>query len=212
MHNGGYSNLRARGKNFQELMLSEKKKRSDLGLHIFLRKSKCFPKKKKKGLPLNFISDFPIFHPKSRCSPKKKGLHSESSSDQTFAANPKQYVLFSRGGPQKKGGLRRLPHSPHPISTTVHAHRISPPQKKFFNHCNETTLLHYFKKEHLRKTILLYMIVTVSHGTYLGIDQSMKRKFVSSTANTCKSHMFDTDFVICSCFFCIFWPGPISLS
>ena len=38
---GGYSNLGARGKNFQKLMLSEKKKRSDLGFHIFLPKSKC---------------------------------------------------------------------------------------------------------------------------------------------------------------------------
>ena len=45
---GGYSNLGARGKNFQKLMLSEKKKRSDLGLHIFLPKSKCSPKKKKE--------------------------------------------------------------------------------------------------------------------------------------------------------------------
>ena len=34
------------------------------------------------------------------------------------------------------------------------------------------------------KTILLYVIVTVSRGTYLGIDQSMKLKFVSSAANT----------------------------
>ena len=72
---GGYSNLGARGKNFQKLMLSEKKKRSDLGLHIFLPKSKCSLKKKKKGLHFNFISNFPIFLPKSRCSPKKKGLH-----------------------------------------------------------------------------------------------------------------------------------------
>ena len=72
---GGYSDLGARGKNFQKLMLSEKKKRSDLGLHIFLRKSRC--SLKKKGLHFSFISDFPIFHPKSRCSlkKKKKGLH-----------------------------------------------------------------------------------------------------------------------------------------
>ena len=35
------------------------------------------------------------------------------------------------------------------------------------------------KKETLEKTILLYIIVTVSHGTYLGIFQSMKRKFVA---------------------------------
>ena len=45
---GGYSNLGARGKNFQKFMLSEKKKRSDLGLDIFLPKSKCSLKKKKK--------------------------------------------------------------------------------------------------------------------------------------------------------------------
>ena len=38
----------------------------------------------------------------------------------------------------------------------------------------------------------------------------MKRKFVSSAANTWKSRMFDTDFVIS--LFQIFWPGQISLS
>ena len=48
---GGYSNLEARGKKFQKLMLSEKKKRSDLGLHIFLPKSKCSLKKKKVFTP-----------------------------------------------------------------------------------------------------------------------------------------------------------------
>ena len=56
-------------------------------------------------------------------------------------------------------------------------------------------------KKRLRKTILLNIIVTVSRGTYLGINQNMKRKFVSSAPNMWKSHMFDTDFVICSCFF-----------
>ena len=212
MHNGGYSNLRARGKNFQELMLSEKKKRSDLGLHIFLRKSKCFPKKKKKVFP-SISSLISLFFTQNQGVLQKKKVFTQNRPLIKHLQRIQNSMYCFRGGaPKKKGGLRRLPHSPHPISTTVHAHRISPPQKKFFNHCNETTLLHYFKKEHLRKTILLYMIVTVSHGTYLGIDQSMKRKFVSSTANTCKSHMFDTDFVICSCFFCIFWPGPISLS
>ena len=48
LSSGGYSNLGARGKNFQKFMLSEKKKRSDLGLDIFLPKSKCSLKKKKK--------------------------------------------------------------------------------------------------------------------------------------------------------------------
>ena len=47
MTSGGYSNLGARGKNFQKLMLSEKKNRFDLGLHIFLPKSRCSLKKKK---------------------------------------------------------------------------------------------------------------------------------------------------------------------
>ena len=49
-----------------------------------------------------------------------------------------------------------------------------------------------------------YIIVTVSCGTYLGIDQSMKRKFVSSAENTWKSRMFDTDFMICLCLFLYF--------
>ena len=52
-------------------------------------------------------------------------------------------------------------------------------------------------KKHLRKAILLYIIVTVSRGTYLGIVQSMKRKLVSSAENTWK---IDTDFIICLCF------------
>ena len=56
-------------------------------------------------------------------------------------------------------------------------------------------------QKYTEKTILLYIIITVSRRTYLGIDQSMKRKFVSSATNTWKSHMFDTDSVICSCFF-----------
>ena len=55
-------------------------------------------------------------------------------------------------------------------------------------------------QKNTEKTILLYITVTVSRGTYLGIDQSMKRKFVSSAANTRKSRIFDTDFVICLCF------------
>ena len=55
-------------------------------------------------------------------------------------------------------------------------------------------------QKNTEKTILFYITVTVSHGTYPGIDQSMKRKFVSSAANTRKSHIFDTDFVICLCF------------
>ena len=117
-------------------MLSEKKKRSNLGLHVFLRNSWC-PLKKKKDLHFDFIFYFPIFLPKSGSSLKKKwsslpfalsfpyfspkirvfskkrkGLHSESFSEQTSAADSKLYVLFSRGS------LRRPPHLPHPISTT----------------------------------------------------------------------------------------------
>ena len=39
-------------------------------------------------------------------------------------------------------------------------------------------------QKNTEKIILLYITVTVSRETYLGIDQSMKRKFVSSAANT----------------------------
>ena len=59
--------------------------------------------------------------------------------------------------------------------------------------------LHYLQKD-TEKTILLCTIVTDSRETYLSIDQSIKRKFVSSAANTWKRRMFDTDFVICLCF------------
>ena len=101
---GGYSNLGARGKNFQKFMLSEKKKRSDLGLDIFLPKSKC-SLKKKKGLHFNFTSNFPIFLPKSRCSlKKKKGLHFNFISD---------FPLFlpkSRYPPKKKRSSLRIVH------------------------------------------------------------------------------------------------------
>ena len=44
--------------------------------------------------------------------------------------------------------------------------------------------LHYFKKKHLRKTILLYITVTLGRRIYLGIIQSMKHKFVSIAGNT----------------------------
>ena len=65
----------------------------------------------------------------------------------------------------------------------------------------EMTLNHCITlQKNTEKTILLYITVTVSRGTYLGIDQSIKRKFVSSASNTRKSSIFDTDFVICLCF------------
>ena len=81
--------------------------------------------------------------------------------------------------------------------------------KNFFSYCIKTTPLHYFKKKHFRKTILFYIIVTVSRGTYLGIVQNTKRKFLSSVGNMWKNHMFDTDFMF---FFFIFWPSSISLA
>ena len=106
---GGYSNLGARGKNFQKFMLSEKKKRSDLGLDIFLPKSKCSLKKKKKGLHFNFTSNFPIFLPKSRCSPKKK-KKKVFTPNRPLSESKTVYAVFEggalkiEGGPPKKGG------------------------------------------------------------------------------------------------------------
>ena len=98
---GGYSNLGARGKNFQKFMLSEKKKRSDLGLDIFLPKSKCSLKKKKKGLHFNFISDSPLFLPKSRYPPKKK--KKVFTPNRPLSESKTVYAVFE-GGPPKKGG------------------------------------------------------------------------------------------------------------
>ena len=126
---GGYSNLGARGKNFQKLMLSEKKKRYDLGLRIFLPKSRCslkkkkrsslrfqlsFPyfspkikvfsikkKKKKKGFHFDFISDFPIFLPKSKYS-LKKGLYLKLEIYKRTIK--KRDILVNRAGQGLKNG------------------------------------------------------------------------------------------------------------
>ena len=108
MTSGGYSNLGARGKNFQKFMLSEKKKRSDLGLDIFLPKSKCSLKKKKKVftsisslISLFFFQNQGILQKK-----KKKGLHSESSTEriQNCICCFRGGALKIEGGPPKKGG------------------------------------------------------------------------------------------------------------
>ena len=102
---GGYSNSGARGKNFQKLMLSEKKNRSDLGLHIFLPKSRCSLKKKKKGLHFDFISDFPIFLPKSRCSPKKKkNVFTQNRPLNKHLQRIQNCICCFRGGAPKKEG------------------------------------------------------------------------------------------------------------
>ena len=60
----------SRGKNFQILMSSKKKKSFDLGSHFFIQNS--WSPLKKKSFHFDFICDFPIFLPKSRCFPKKK--------------------------------------------------------------------------------------------------------------------------------------------
>ena len=128
MNSGGYSNLGARGKNFQKLMLSEKKKRSDLGLHIFLPKSKCslkkkkvFPSisslislffsqnqgvlpKKKKGLHFDFISDFLIFLPKSRRSLKKKKVFTPNRPLSKHLQRIQNCICCFRGGALKSRG------------------------------------------------------------------------------------------------------------
>ena len=100
LHSGGYSNLGARGKNFQKLMLSEKKRGLILAC-IFSRKIRVFSKKKKKvlGSISSLISLFfsqnqgalqkkkkvfasissliSYFSPKIRVFSKKKGLCNE---------------------------------------------------------------------------------------------------------------------------------------
>ena len=63
-------------------------------------------------------------------------------------------------------------------------HIVFHPRKKSFL-IIEMKLRHCIAlKKTLEKTILLYLTVTASRETYLGIDQSMKRKFLSSAANT----------------------------
>ena len=121
------------------------KKKKSLHFHllsdfsIFVPKSGC----KKKGFRFHLLSNFPIFFPKSRCSLRKKGLYFDFISDFSIflpksGCSLKKNSLFRivlytlnkhlqrietvcaifEGGP-KKGGLRRLPHSLYPISTTA---------------------------------------------------------------------------------------------
>ena len=99
------------------------KKRSDLGLRIFLPKPRCSPKKKKKNLHFDFISDFPIFLPKPRCSPKKKTkkkvFTSISSLIHYFSRKIK---VFSKNSlnPGQNGQLGGTP-GPRPKNGTVPA-------------------------------------------------------------------------------------------
>ena len=54
----------------------------------------------------------------------------------------------------------------------LHAHHISTPQKEFL--IIEMKLRHCITlQKNTEKTILLYITVTVSRETYLGIDQSI---------------------------------------
>ena len=55
---------------FSKLDVVLEKKRSDLGLHIFLPKSRCSLKEKKSSHP--FALSFPYFRPKIRVFSKKK--------------------------------------------------------------------------------------------------------------------------------------------
>ena len=56
-----------------------------------------------------------------------------------------------------------------------------------FHRCKKSFLIIEMKlchcitlQKNTKKTVLLYITVTVSCGTYLGINQSLKYKFVSS--------------------------------
>ena len=67
---------------------------------------------------------------------------------------------------------------------TVYVHIVFERRKKIFL-IIEMKLRHCITlQKNTEETILLYTIVTDSRETYLGIDQSIKHKFVSSAANT----------------------------
>ena len=116
-------------------MLSEKKKRSDLGLHIFLQNSWCPLKKKRSSLWFHLL--FPYFSPKIRVFSKKKKWSSLPFALSFPYFCPKFRVFYKKKRSSLRivlwtnicsrfktvcaifeGGLRRPPHLPHPISTT----------------------------------------------------------------------------------------------
>ena len=95
MTSGGYSNLGARGKNFQKLMSSEKKKRSDLGLHIFLPKSKCSLKKKKVFTSISSLISL-FFSQNQGVLHKKKKVFTSISSLISLFFSQNQGVLHKK--------------------------------------------------------------------------------------------------------------------
>ena len=117
---GGYCISGARGKNFQKIYVASEKNRSDLGLHIFPQKSKCSlkKKKKKKRSSLQFRLSFPYFRPKIKLFSKKWSSPRITLSTNICSGLKTVSTTFEGGPPKKGGGLRQLPHSPHPISTT----------------------------------------------------------------------------------------------
>ena len=101
MDSGEYSNLGARGKDFQKLMLS-KKKSFDFVLQFFLQKSWCSPKKKR--FSIQFDLRFPYFAPKIKVFSKKKKKRKKKRSslqfDLVFPYFPPKVKVFSK---EKKG-------------------------------------------------------------------------------------------------------------
>ena len=71
------------------------------------------------------------------------------------------------------------PTNLYPLYNTVYIHIVFHRCKKSFL-IIEMNVIALLYKKNTEKTILLYIIVTVSRGAYLGIDQNIKRKFVSS--------------------------------
>ena len=82
-------------------MLSEKKKRSDLGLHIFLRNSWRSLKKKRSSLP--FTLSFPYFCPKTRVFSKKKKVFTQNRSLNKHLHRIETVCAIFEGAPKKMG-------------------------------------------------------------------------------------------------------------
>ena len=110
LNNGGYFNLGARGKNFQKLMLSEKKKE---------RNSWCPLKKKVFTSISSLISPFFSRNQGVLWKKKRSSLRIALYILNKHLQRIETVCAIFEGGPQKKGGLRRLPHLPQPISTTA---------------------------------------------------------------------------------------------
>ena len=140
-------------------MLSEKKKTGLIWACIFfLPKSRCSLKKKKKKVFTSISSLISLFFSQNQGVLQKKKKRSSLRIvlwTNICSESKTVYAVFRGGAPKKMGGLRRLPHSPHPISTAVCKHVFTKKLSKIINLLNNKVITIKFSKTHWNRMAAL---------------------------------------------------------